>query len=381
MERSPVNAGPLIAAATLIGIGMGGFVDGIVLHQILQWHHMLSVPMPPTDLLSVKVNMVWDGLFHAFTWIVTFIGLLLLWRAGQRNDVPRTTLIFAGSLALGWGLFNVVEGLIDHQLLGIHHVHPGAGQLAWTSVSCSWSRLDRRRLGRYQARAFRDHIPGRPPHRRDIRVTRPLFQGARSMGRLAVRDGHFPSSTNRARSEGNAQGGGSGKGQEGRRNERFERDRAARRAASRGRAAHRGAERSEPARRRVPADLRGAGGSHRHSLGDRGKDLLSVGEDQRHRRAARGVGAGAPGGQARAGDDDGGPPDGDVFAELEELGGLLEAHVIEEEQTLFPKVSQEVDEADLRQLGARMSEMVEQLRRERAPRMHVTEETEEPAPI
>jgi hemerythrin superfamily protein len=74
-------------------------------------------------------------------------------------------------------------------------------------------------------------------------------------------------------------------------------------------------------------------------------------------------------------------PDGDVFAELEELGGLLEAHVIEEEQTLFPKVSQEVDEADLRQLGARMSEMVEQLRRERAPRMHVTEETEEPAPI
>jgi uncharacterized membrane protein len=131
MERSPVNAGPLIAAATLIGIGMGGFVDGIVLHQILQWHHMLSVPMPPTDLLSVKVNMVWDGLFHAFTWIVTFIGLLLLWRAGQRNDVPRTTRIFAGSLALGWGLFNVVEGLIDHQLLGIHHVHPGAGQLAW----------------------------------------------------------------------------------------------------------------------------------------------------------------------------------------------------------------------------------------------------------
>ena len=42
-----------------------------------------------------------------------------------------STRIFAGSLALGWGLFNLVEGLIDHQLLGIHHVHPGAGQLAW----------------------------------------------------------------------------------------------------------------------------------------------------------------------------------------------------------------------------------------------------------
>jgi uncharacterized membrane protein len=39
--------------------------------------------------------------------------------------------IFAGSLVGGWGLFNFVEGLIDHQLLGIHHVHPGDGQLAW----------------------------------------------------------------------------------------------------------------------------------------------------------------------------------------------------------------------------------------------------------
>ncbi|WP_461490639.1 hypothetical protein [Pontibacter sp. HJ8] len=29
------RTGPLIAAATLIGIGMGGFVDGIMLHQIL----------------------------------------------------------------------------------------------------------------------------------------------------------------------------------------------------------------------------------------------------------------------------------------------------------------------------------------------------------
>jgi uncharacterized membrane protein len=25
-----------------LGIGLGGFVDGIVLHQILQWHHLLT---------------------------------------------------------------------------------------------------------------------------------------------------------------------------------------------------------------------------------------------------------------------------------------------------------------------------------------------------
>lgn len=115
----------------LLGVGLGGFVDGILFHQILQWHEMLSSWIPPVDLVSVKVNMVWDGLFHAFTWIVTTIGVGLLWRAAGRPEVPHSTRILVGSMSLGWGLFNVVEGIVDHQLLGIHHVHPGRGQLAW----------------------------------------------------------------------------------------------------------------------------------------------------------------------------------------------------------------------------------------------------------
>ena len=125
------HRGALIAAGTLLGIGLGGFVDGIVLHQILQWHNMLSSVVVPTDLVAMKYNMVWDGLFHAFTWLMTAIGLALLWRAGQRDDVPWSTRTFVGSLSLGWGLFNVVEGIIDHQILGLHHVHPGANQAAW----------------------------------------------------------------------------------------------------------------------------------------------------------------------------------------------------------------------------------------------------------
>lgn len=125
------HQGPLIAAGLLLGTGMGGFVDGITLHQILQWHNMLSSVRPPTTLVEMKVNMVWDGLFHALTWTVTAIGLGLLWRAGRRADVPWSGRTFAGSLSAGWGLFNFVEGIIDHQLLGIHHVHPGEAQLAW----------------------------------------------------------------------------------------------------------------------------------------------------------------------------------------------------------------------------------------------------------
>ena len=129
--KKATHQGPLVAAGILVGTGMGGFVDGIVLHQILQWHNMLSSVRPPDDLVTMKYNMVWDGLFHAFTWVTTAVGLTKLWRAGQRSDVPWSTRTFVGSLFMGWGFFNAVEGVIDHQILGIHHVHPGSGQLAW----------------------------------------------------------------------------------------------------------------------------------------------------------------------------------------------------------------------------------------------------------
>jgi uncharacterized membrane protein len=123
--------GPLIAAAVLLGVGLGGFVDGIALHQILQWHNMLSSRIPPTDLVAMKYNMLWDGLFHAFTWITTAVGLALLWRALNGRRVPWPSRIFVGGLLLGWGLFNLIEGTIDHQILRVHHVHPGDGQTAW----------------------------------------------------------------------------------------------------------------------------------------------------------------------------------------------------------------------------------------------------------
>ena len=128
---------PLIAAGTLLGIGLGGFVDGILFHQLLQWHGMLTGKYPKsgvdvqTAFRNIQVNMFWDGLFHVFTWLITAIGLALLWRVGQRADVPWSTKTFVGSLPFGWGLFNLVEGIIDHHLLHIHHVVEGAGHLPW----------------------------------------------------------------------------------------------------------------------------------------------------------------------------------------------------------------------------------------------------------
>jgi uncharacterized membrane protein len=117
MERKP-----LVSAGILMGIGLGGFLDGITFHQILQIHNMLSAIRPKVTLVNAEVNMFWDGIFHLGTWVFTVVGLWRLWRAGGRPDVAWSGRTFFGSLLLGWGLFNLVEGVIDHHLLGLHHV-------------------------------------------------------------------------------------------------------------------------------------------------------------------------------------------------------------------------------------------------------------------
>lgn len=126
------HSGLLVAAGILLGAGLlAGFVDGILLHEILQWHHMFTSIRPATNLSNLEANTLGDGLFHLGTWTLSVIGLLLLWRAGGRSDIAWSSKIFGGSLLLGAGLFDLIEGLIDHQILGIHHVKPGPNQLAW----------------------------------------------------------------------------------------------------------------------------------------------------------------------------------------------------------------------------------------------------------
>ena len=76
------------AAGIFLGLGLGGFFDGIVLHQILQWHHMAtSAGYPPDSLDNLKFNTLLDGLFHAATYIFVVIGVARLWRAAHRQHV------------------------------------------------------------------------------------------------------------------------------------------------------------------------------------------------------------------------------------------------------------------------------------------------------
>jgi uncharacterized membrane protein len=112
----------LSKAGILLGIGLGGFIDGIVLHQIFQWHNMVSNWIPPHTMEAMSLNMVWDGIFHAAVWVASLIGVFMLRNAGYNGlSIPSTT-AFIGQLLFGWGCFNLVEGIIDHQILAVHYV-------------------------------------------------------------------------------------------------------------------------------------------------------------------------------------------------------------------------------------------------------------------
>jgi uncharacterized membrane protein len=113
---------PVVVFSLLLGIGMGGFVDGILLHQILQWHQMISGWVEPNTVTAKNINMFWDGIFHAVTWTATFVGILLMWRARRRSDLNLSNHIFAGGLIAGWGIFNFIDSIFNHYLFGFHNV-------------------------------------------------------------------------------------------------------------------------------------------------------------------------------------------------------------------------------------------------------------------
>jgi uncharacterized membrane protein len=106
----------------VLGLGLGGFVDGISLHQIAGWHNMGSAVLPPTSMEAMRQNMVWDGWFHVATLILTTAGVYLLLRDARIGVPLPGSGAFTGQLLFGWGIFNLIEGLIDHHLLDIHHV-------------------------------------------------------------------------------------------------------------------------------------------------------------------------------------------------------------------------------------------------------------------
>ncbi len=73
-----------------------------------------------------------DGVFHTVCWIAVLLGLGLLYsRALHNRRAVWASRVLWGWILVGWGLFNLVEGVLDHHILGIHHVYAGPHQAWW----------------------------------------------------------------------------------------------------------------------------------------------------------------------------------------------------------------------------------------------------------
>jgi uncharacterized membrane protein len=113
-----------------LGVGVGGLADGIFFHQLLQWHHTICDERSclVTNVVDLRAKIFTDGLFHAFCWVMLVAGIAVL--ARNPNQSFATGRALWGAILCGWGIFNLIEGLLNHHLLGLHHVRFGPGQTA-----------------------------------------------------------------------------------------------------------------------------------------------------------------------------------------------------------------------------------------------------------
>lgn len=121
-----------VSSGILLGLGLGGFFDGIVLHQILQWHHLAtSAGLPANSLQNLEFNVMLDGLFHACTYVFTVTGLLILWKDARKPHFLWSAKLLTASMLIGFGAFNLMEGLVNHHLLELHHVNETVPRERW----------------------------------------------------------------------------------------------------------------------------------------------------------------------------------------------------------------------------------------------------------
>ena len=105
--------GRSVLAGVLIGVGVAAFLDETVFHQLLHWHHFY-------DGAGLEAGLVSDGVFHAGGWLAIVVGLFLFADLHRRRaTVPKR--VWAGGF-LGWGVFQVYDGLFQHKVLGLHRI-------------------------------------------------------------------------------------------------------------------------------------------------------------------------------------------------------------------------------------------------------------------
>lgn len=125
-------------AGGLVGFGLGGFFDGILLHQILQWHHLLS-GLEGGVFRDIRTQVLADGVFHALMYVVAAAGLWLLLRVRTEMAAPGSGRVLVAAAAVGFGVWHVLDAVFSHWMTQIHRIRmdsevPLAWDLGWLFV-------------------------------------------------------------------------------------------------------------------------------------------------------------------------------------------------------------------------------------------------------
>jgi uncharacterized membrane protein len=110
---------PLLAPV-LLGIGLIGTLDEVMLHQLLHWHHFYDLTSNTRDPKTSRIGLLTDGVFHVISTFLLVWGVLLL----RRVSLSRTQVV--GGVLIGMGAFNLYDGVVQHKLLRLHQVREGA---------------------------------------------------------------------------------------------------------------------------------------------------------------------------------------------------------------------------------------------------------------
>lgn len=104
----------------LLGFALSGFFDGILLHQVLQWHHLL-LGVEAAAFQDMRVQILADGLFHVLMYLIALAGLWSLWRGRESLDLIAGRKLLAHAL-IGFGVWHVLDAFVSHWWLGIHRI-------------------------------------------------------------------------------------------------------------------------------------------------------------------------------------------------------------------------------------------------------------------
>jgi uncharacterized membrane protein len=132
-DHSPGRTGSRVFwGAALLGIALGGLFDGILLHQVLQWHHLLSL-VGSESLHDIRAQVLADGLFHVLMYAIACLGLWLLWLPRRSEAAPNQSSLW-GTVLLGFGVWQIVDVVLFHWLIRIHRIRVDVADPIWWDI-------------------------------------------------------------------------------------------------------------------------------------------------------------------------------------------------------------------------------------------------------